>query len=309
MPTPTQTPVPTSAPPSPAALPTVAAATAPAPTPVAASNDGAGVAPWMLGLGGAVAVLAVAGVAVMRRRRSRADAFVETEEASVGVEAPLPPLRPEPVLRPASAGAVTQAAIEPSPISPSPDGLSPETAMANPVRSIPAPPALAQRARLDIELNPLRAGVNLLTATLDVELVIRNVGDGVAEDVVAGVTLLSAETGQEATLARLFAEPVARPLAPAFALGPGETKRMKALVTLARSAINVLTAAGRPMYVPVAAANVLYTRDGEQGQTAAAFAIGIERDGSDKLGPFWLDVPGQMAERVAARPHALRIER
>ena len=62
------------------------------------------------------------------------------------------------------------------------------------------------------------------------------------------------------------------------------------------------------MFVPIVAINVLYDRgDGGTGQTAAAFAIGIERAGAEKLGPFWLDQPNMMHETLGQRPHALAL--
>ena len=85
---------------------------------------------------------------------------------------------------------------------------------------------------------------------------------------------------------------------------------MSPLVTLPRDNINVLTAADRPMFVPVVTLNARYVPSENaagEGQTAQAFALGIERAGAAKLAPFWLDGPARMFETVAARPHALAV--
>lgn len=177
-----------------------------------------------------------------------------------------------------------------------------EVAPTLPVEAVTAP-----RAWLAFELTPRRAGVNLLTATLDAHLVVRNEGEAAATDVRAEVRLTSAREGQEGELAALFADTGGRPVAAPFALGPGEERVLNVLATLPREAINVLTAGGRPMFVPVAAVNVRYASGEMQGQTAAAFAVGVERDGAAKLMPFWLDGPGRMFDAVAARPHALAV--
>ncbi|MEH3099043.1 hypothetical protein [Sphingomonas adhaesiva] len=173
------------------------------------------------------------------------------------------------------------------------------------------PPAVVvePRAWLAFELRPRRAGVNLLTATLDAQLTVRNEGDAVADDVRIEIRLLSARDGQDNELAAVFAEPDGRPAAAPFALAPGEERVVDVLATLSRDAINVLSASGRPMFVPVAAVSVRYASGSVRGQTAGAFAIGVEREGAAKLLPFWLDGPGRMFDSVAARPHAVAVRR
>ncbi|MEH3036541.1 MAG: hypothetical protein PGN23_08655 [Sphingomonas adhaesiva] len=173
------------------------------------------------------------------------------------------------------------------------------------------PPAVAvePRAWLAFELRPRRAGVNLLTATLDAQLTVRNEGDAVADDVRIEIRLLSARDGQDDELAAVFAEPGGRPAAAPFALAPGEERVVDVLATLSREAINVLSAGGRPMFVPVAAVSVRYASGAVRGQTAGAFAIGVEREGAAKLLPFWLDGPGRMFDSVAARPHGATVRR
>ncbi|MGJ3625791.1 hypothetical protein AB5I41_29830 [Sphingomonas sp. MMS24-JH45] len=79
------------------------------------------------------------------------------------------------------------------------------------------------------------------------------------------------------------------------------------MATLPRGDIAVVTVGERPMFVPVAAVGVRYRSGEVAGQTAAAFAIGVEREGAAKLAPFWLDAPARMHDTVAARPHVLSI--
>lgn len=254
----------------PAATPTPAAL--PAATPAAPEDaQGGG---WLLPFLGAVVIAALLGVILYRRRRPGPAQFAE--------EAIVPAIAAEPLAKPRAAPAPRQT-------SPSP------------------PQPLVPRAWLVFDLVPRRSGVNLLTATLDAEIVVRNEGDAPADDIRVDVRLLSARAGQEAELAAIFAESGARPAVAPFALAPGETRRFTTLVTLPRGAINVLTAADRPMFVPVAAVNVRYATAGVTGQTAGAFAVGAERAGAAKLAPFWLDVPARMHEAIAARPHALAL--
>lgn len=173
-----------------------------------------------------------------------------------------------------------------------------------PSDSTPASPAVdAPRARLTLALRPRRGGINLVTATLDAELEIVNAGDAPAAAVQVAARLLSAHRDQQAELDALFAEPGVRPAVASFALAPGEGRVLPLLLTLPRGAIRPIDMGGRAMFVPVAAVDVRYASGAGEAQSAAAFAVGVERDGAAKLAPFWLDGPARMHETLGARPH------
>lgn len=165
------------------------------------------------------------------------------------------------------------------------------------------------RARLAVELRPLRAGLNLLSATAECEIVVTNIGTAAADGIRVQAVLLTAHAGQDADLASVNAGPVVRPATTPFALAPGETRVVRTVSATAREAIHSMTAANRPMFVPIVAVNILYASGEIAGQTARAWAIGIERVDSAKLAPFWLDAPARMYDGIAARPHAVAIER
>ena len=129
-------------------------------------------------------------------------------------------------------------------------------------------------------------------------MVVRNTADVVARGVLVDVRLTSAQPGQDAAIAALFAAP-GRPAAPPFDLAPGETKRVRALATVPRDSLTVLQAGGRPMFVPVVAIRAVHAG----GQTTSVHALGIERPGQAKLGPIWLDQPSRMFDTVGVRPH------
>ena len=77
---------------------------------------------------------------------------------------------------------------------------------------------------------------------------------------------------------------------------------MRTLATMPRDAITVLMAGGRPMFVPMIAIRAVHAG----GQTTSVHAIGIERPGQAKLGPFWLDQPSRMFDTIGVRPHTGR---
>lgn len=228
--------------------------------------------PWIAAAIGAAALVLGAGWLLRRRRRS-ADEFLEEPQEETSPESAseaLPDRRPSRTL------------AETGPLVTPPTG--------------PAP-------RLLIGLRPLRAGLNLLTATAECEIAIANAGDAPAEGVRLDVALVSAHTGQDADLAAVMARPIGRPAVPPFTLAPGEERRVRAVGSSPREAIRLLVAGGAPLFVPIAAVRLVYQANGAEGRTSAAFAIGIERPGAAKLAPFRLDQPPRLYDQVAARRH------
>lgn len=170
-------------------------------------------------------------------------------------------------------------------------------------------PLPAERATLDLSLLPRRAGLNLISATVEAELIVRNTGQAPATAIRIGAALTGATPGQGGEVASLFAQPIGRPATPPFALAPGEERRVRIVAALPRAEMQPLEAGGRALIVPVVAINALYDSGGTDGQTAQAFAIGIERVDSAKLAPFWLDQPARMYDGLGIRPYGAAIAR
>lgn len=243
---------------------------------------------WLIGLG--VATLLAAALFAWRwrseakRREAQRDVRVPT--------GPMPPPKPQ-----AAADAVQF-------WTPAAPRLPAETA---PAETRPAAEA-APRAHVAMTLAARRAGLNLLSAMVEVEVEVRNEGAGQAEDVAVALHLLGASAGQDAALGGLFAAPPAASAQPPFALAPGETRTIRSTLSVSRAAIIPLVAGERQMFVPVVAVDIRYgLPDGGTGQTAAAYMVGAKRPDSDKLAPFWLDAPPRTLDEVDARPHALSI--
>ena len=279
-PTPAATPAATAMPtPTPTATPTASPTPVEAATPSPAATTVPATAPdsgsdygWLIGL---AVVLGLGGAGAWWWRRRRADAADEPKPQ---------PVRP----RTPAASPATPPAPVPAPIS--------------------AP--VGDRGRLSLSLHPRRAGLNLLSATVEAELVVHNDGSAPAQSIRIGAALIGATPGQGDEIAPVFDQPVVRPATPPFALGPGEERRIRLVVAQARADIVPLTAGGRTLFVPVVAVNALYDAGaGIAGQSARGFAVGVERVDSAKLAPFWLDQPARMHEQLGVRPYGAGVER
>jgi len=296
-------------------------ATTPAPTPestLSTPEKGSAMPLWL----SLTAIVVVLGALWALRRKPRSHRH-ESAEPEAYVEPTPPPVAAKPVAQPVAPQPVAPKPVVSEPVQ-TPAAVTPATASAvAPVAVVPiaapkfleprgkAPPTppVAARARLTCELRPLRAGLNLLSATVECELVVTNTGTASAEAIRTGVALLTAHADQDQDLAQFNAAPVVRPVAPPFALAPGETRTIRTVTAIAREAIRTMTAANRPMFVPVVATNILYVTAGDEAQAARAWVVGIERVDSAKLAPFWLDAPARMYTTVAARPHAVTFDR
>jgi len=314
---PSQTPTTEVAPQPTASVP----ATTPAPAPestLSTPEKGSAMPLWL----SLTAIVVVLGALWALRRKPRSHRY-ESVEPEAYVEPTPPPVAAKPVAQPVAPQPVAPRPVVSEPAE-TPAAVAPATASAvEPVAAVamaapkfleprgkaPPTPPVAARARLTCELRPLRAGLNLLSATVECELVVTNTGTASAEAIRTGVALLTAHADQDQDLAQFNAAPVVRPVAPPFALAPGETRTIRTVTAIAREAIRTMTAANRPMFVPVVATNIVYVTANDEAQFARAWVVGVERVDSPKLAPFWLDAPARMYSTVAARPHAAIFER
>ncbi|HVI98347.1 MAG TPA: hypothetical protein VM657_04705 [Sphingomonas sp.] len=166
------------------------------------------------------------------------------------------------------------------------------------------------RPQLELGFRPRRAGMNVLSAAVDYELVVRNAGTAPARGVRVALQLVTAGERHDAELRRFLDAPVTTPIVAEFDLAPGDTRNVRAMAMLPKEAVNVVRVQGRPMFVPMVAINALYEwGDGQQGQTATSHVVGIARPGTPKMQPFWLDAPPRMYDGVGEHAHAIAVNR
>lgn len=155
---------------------------------------------------------------------------------------------------------------------------------------------------LSFDLRPRQGAVDALRATVDYELVIRNTGRGPANDVVVEVWLLSGSAQQDDDLAYVLALDPGEPALPPFRLMADAAVDLSGQVVAPRETLAIITAGERTMFVPLIAIRAHY-RDtrGTVQSASAAFMVGIDRPGSDRLAPLPLDRGAQVSDRLAAR--------
>lgn len=326
-PTPTQTPGPTPTPlaaspppverpietPTGALLPEAVATPAPVASTTARTT-------WPIVAGGALAVLllALGGWVIAQRRRAAGRDPAERTDVEQAAAAPIaklpaaPPVAPPPPQQLAKPSPLRVPAPVPSadPISvPPPADLQPKPSMLRPAAPEASP---VLRPWLEIDFVAKRAGTNLTSATVDFELGVRNIGSVAAHDVRILVQLLTANPAQSAQLHAVFRRPVDQPIMAPFGLDPLDTARINAVGTLASDKINRIDLDGRTMFVPILAVRAVYGwagNKGEQGTTANAYILGVDRDGQEKMEPLWLDNGPRMADRITHRLHEIGIRR
>ena len=249
------------------------------------------------------------------RRRRAGDRDDEAEEDNrrddrherfdLGVDTRIAP-EPAPVAPPAEPPA--SPAPQRVPFAPVADPVAPVAAPI--IKEAPAPQAapVTGRATLDIALHPRRAGTNLTSAAVEYDVVVRNVGAAAATAVRLDARLLTAGAQQDGLIAALFAEPIARPITPAFDLAAGAEVKLSGMGILPRERVSAMTVEGRELFVPVMTVNLTYDWAGGSGQIARSFVIGIERGAGAKMGAFRLD-DVRMFSEVGALEYTIAVDR
>jgi hypothetical protein len=147
----------------------------------------------------------------------------------------------------------------------------------------------------------------LLSAAVEYDISVRNIGDSAARAVRLEVRLLSASAQQDALLNNLFAAPIERPTVAPFDLPPGSAIELGGMAMLPKESLSVMTVEGRALFVPVVAINALYQWEGGAGQAARSFVIGIDRGAGAKLAPFRLDAAARMHDAVSQLPYTVSV--
>ena len=163
------------------------------------------------------------------------------------------------------------------------------------------------RPWLEVQVVPTRCVLDERMATLQFEVVVSNSGSAPARDVLVEACMFNAGPAQDQQIGGFFEHPVAKGNR-VDAIPPLKTLGLNSAVTLPRDQISMFEVAGRQLFVPMLAFNVLYRWSGGEGQTSVSYLVGRDTQG-EKLAPFRLDVGPRIFRGLGVREHHLRVRR
>jgi len=170
-----------------------------------------------------------------------------------------------------------------------------------------APPA--PRPWLELEFRPGKAAATDARASLDYELVIRNVGEAEARNIRTEARMFNAGKQQDSEIRAFFASPAGR-IAPApRPLQPQGAAKFQSVVAIAKEDVREVIVQGRRLFIPMVAVNVFYEwGEGETGQSSKSYLVGREsQPRAEKMAAFRLDLGPRIYRSVGARPSTLAL--
>lgn len=188
-----------------------------------------------------------------------------------------------------------------------PPAAAPPAPVPTPAPAAPPSVGAVERAMLEIDLTLKRAGTNLLSASVEYALAVRNTGTQAATGVRLDLRMLSAGPDQDAILAGLFAQGVERPITPSFDLLPGDTLLLDGMAMHPKETLVLLDMVGPALFVPVVAVVARYGWNGGEGRTARAWVVGMVRGEGTRLQPFRRD-GARMFETVAVLDYSIVLD-
>ena len=261
----------------------------PAPIPDLPSGDGFLLWPWLL------AALAAAGGGLYYYRTRLQPSLAGGAETRA-FEAPAPaPAPPRPATKPAPV-APRQAAPRHDPTPKTPAAPVPAAAE-DPFKGF-----VSTRLRPWIELgfDASRCTVENDKVTIDFEIEMINSGNAPARGVLVEARLVNAGPAQDSEIGQFFAHPVGQGER-IDTIAPLKNVRIKSRIVTPLSNVQVLEVAGRKVFVPLIAFNILYGWSRGTGQTSASYLVGRDTK-SDKMAPFRLDLGPRLFRSLGQTP-------
>ena len=208
-------------------------------------------------------------------------------------------------------GEASQFDLSPAPApQPQPRAAQPRPAPA----PAPAPPAapvgvVSTRLRpwVEIEFVPEAAVIDGERATVQFEITIFNSGSAPARELLVEAMLFNAGPDQDEAISAFFARPAGKgeriPV-----VQPLQRMSFRTAVTVPREQMRIFEAAGRQVFVPLIAFNVLYGWSGGTGQSSVSYVVGRDTAG-EKMAPLRVDQGARTWRGLGARAHNLRVRK
>lgn len=235
-----------------------------------------------------------------------------------GASGPLP--RPAPLTAPAAAPqARVQSPARPAPApvpaprpaaqpAPAPAGVVPAWTNLDEyvsAGSMVRRPSEEARANVDMDVTVRSIRIEVDHIAVGFTLTLNNGGARDATGLMVRIALGQGSAMHEGVLGRFYDGAGGSILRDDMALAAGRSEQLSSEVKLPRTAIEPMILAGKPLLVPVLAADVTYHWDGDSdafGQIAAAYVLGRAAvGGTEKLAPIPLDRAPLAVDRPSAR--------
>lgn len=163
------------------------------------------------------------------------------------------------------------------------------------------------RPWVDIEFVPEAAVIDAERATIQFEITVFNSGSAPARELLIEAMLFNAGPDQDEAIGAFFERPAGRgERVPVVA--PLQRMSFRSAVTVRREQMRIFGAAGRQVFVPLIAFNVLYGWSGGTGQSSASYLVGRDTAG-EKMAPLRVDQGARTYRGLGAREHSLRIRK
>ena len=260
------------------------------PVPNVPADDGLPLWPWLL-----AAVAAAAGAGFYLRGRLQPALAGGAEDQAF--EAPAPARPPAPV-----APRTLAPRHDPTPKTPAPRTPAPKTPAPVPAAEDPLKGFVSTRLRPWIELgfDASRYTVENDKVTIDFVIEMINSGNAPARGVLVEARLVNAGPAQDSEIGQFFAHPVGQGER-IDTIAPLKSVRIKSRIVTPLSNVQVLEVAGRKVFVPLIAFNILYGWSRGTGQTSASYLVGRDTK-SDKMAPFRLDLGPRLFRSLGQTP-------
>jgi hypothetical protein len=232
-----------------------------------------------------------------RREAEPEEEIVEQAEA----EAPAP--RPEAVAAGASARRLAQ-----MPAQGTRNVTKPALKLPPKVRAVPAAPQAppqptGPRAVIEVEFIPARASATAEAATVEFELVLKNVGEIPAGNIRIDTRMFNASATKE--MAEFLKGPIHDVSgSPHVTIEPGDELRLQSAMAMPTQDVREILMQGQRLFVP-AVASVVAWDWGSEGRERVSLSWLVGRETEDraaKMGAFRLDLGPRIYRQVGVRP-------
>ena len=254
------------------------------PVPDVPTSEGVLPWPWLL------AALAAAGAAGFYFCRARFQPALAGGAEAHAFEAPAPAPRPRPAPPPPPRQAAPR--HDPTPRTPAPPAPAAEDQFKGFVST-------RLRPWIELGFHASRCVIENDKVTIDFEIEMINSGNAPARGVLVEARLVNAGPSQDSEIGQFFAHPVGQGER-IDAIAPIKNVRIQSRIVTPLANVQVLEVAGRKVFVPLVAFNILYGWARGTGQTSASYLVGRDTKG-DKMAPFR---PTSGRGCSAARPRA-----